>query len=90
MLILKLAALLLPLLLCTTTASVLGNSQSKELKVVHAKDLEGEVAVPRSNSNGVSQGDGMVPSGHFIPLMELLSRLCTDIIFLGMMLIIVL
>jgi hypothetical protein len=66
MLILKLAAFLLPLLLCTTAESVLGNSQSKELKVVYAKDLEGGVAVPRSNSNSVSQRDGMVPSGHFI------------------------
>jgi hypothetical protein len=90
MLILQLAAFLLPLLLGTTTASVLGNSQSKELKAVHAKDLKGEVAVPRSNSNSVSEGDGTVPSGHFILFRKLLSRLCTDLIFLGMTLIIAL
>jgi hypothetical protein len=55
MLILRLAAFLLPFLLCTTTASVLGNPQSKQLRAVHAKDAGSQDAVPRSNDESVNR-----------------------------------
>jgi len=85
MLIIRLAAFLLPLLLYTTTASVLGNPQFKDLR---ARDVEGKDAIPRSNGNSVSKRNGMTPSVDSILFREALSRSHADHIFLREMLII--
>ena len=82
MLIIRLAAFLLPLLLYTTTASVLGTPQLKDLRAIHARDVEGKDAIPRSNGNSVSQRNGMAPSVDSILFREALSRSHADHIFL--------
>ncbi len=59
MLILKPAVFLLPLLLRAAAASVLGNPNLTEPRVVYATDLARQSAVPRSNGNGLDRRDGM-------------------------------